>query len=1588
MNMKNATGVLSAGSVAGGGPVRSSVLASLFILFSVLAFGASAPLAGATISTIPINAPLVGNEWRGTQNILWNAVGASSSDLVDIVYRTDAFSTWLVMGQVDATLGTFSWNTTALPNANTYQIQIVDHSTPAVNAISGIFTIDNTDPVTTYAISPVTPNGSNGWYVTVPTITLTCNDGAGSGCFKTYYKWDGAALWTEYTIPFVALEGGEHILSFYSDDQATDAFLGARNEETVQTQTIKVDTAAPTVAVTSLTPPGAYNVPDAINVTLTFSEAVTSAGSLTVALNSGGSCSVPVLTNATTGTCTYTVLAGENSVGLIATLITPSVGVVEDVAGNDSTLIPTSNIPTAPFPIVIDTTAPASFTVGAVSTSGGTIVPNYWNGTNASVHVLVPFANDPSLVGGTVQLQADVGGGYVSFGPPWEILMSYPDTSILFGLSDASLEAIPDFSDGDSVTFTAIITDRADNATTGTQSATALTVDRTAPTVDADSDKTVNALVAQVAAISDSGSGVATYAWTKSVGVGTVLFSNQSGVTTNANTNISVTDVSPAGDGAYTLTLSVTDVAGNSASDTMVFVWDTVLPVLAEVTPVTNPTNNTTPNYTFSSTEAGNITYGGSCLSATTNAVAGSNTISFNAPADALYTNCTIQVTDAATNMSIALDVSDFEIDTQVANVSSITTTDADLDGRVDTATIVFTDEMKDSTFVAGDFTIGGIPATTFTSGAPNDNTIVLSHAGVAGTEAKTVAYVPGTVTDLAGNIRTAFTSGSIDAAKPVLLSARTTSVTTLTATFSEDLNESTVNGTGSQFTVAGFVVSAASETSAGVVTLTVATMPTDATPVVTYISDGPLNDLAPVPNAAVTLVWVTAVDGVAPVLTAVSISSNNDGDLIAPEWAKAGDVVTLTFTSSEAIATPAALIQGVATAISGSGTNWTAFRTMTVTDNPQGTLTFMIGFADVATPQNSGTSVTATIGSSSVFFDRTAPEVNAGSDKEVNAVVSQGATATDAAPSSVILSYLWTNQTPGVGTITFSNPSGTDTNVDTNISASADGTYTLRLTVTDNAGNVTSDEMTLIWDTVAPELLTHSPAVSAIGVLVGASTATVTFNEDIVLVNAGKVLLVNNSTSASYKGTVAVAEGDGNSAVLNIPYNGLNFGTMYRINVFGSAVRDVAGNIALQTVLTSFFTTEADTIVPVIDSLSAGSITMTGATLSATTNESATCRYAATDSAYAGMIAMTTTGGTSHSQEITGLTASTPYTYFVRCQDASGNTMTTSGVASFTTATATDTTKPVITLLGMNPISLTVGDTFTDPGATANDNVDGNITIGIVVGGDTVDTDTAGTYIVTYDVSDSAVVPNAAVQEKRYVIVVDPAVTPVTPTVALNEAAIVSAYTVAEATARFASGLQFDTTNAASVTVNGSSVIPAATITAATQASAITLGAHTYNVIVTSSTGHTANITVSYQVNADPVVQGNGELAVTGIYAVRSFATADNTFENGWKWTFRVTVPTSETQFAMKFLDFVSGSNTLPAATNIRYYTAQSSTASTTANAVTIAGANAYPASITLDSDADASTAGRQIEVTVEVRVPISTQGGSYSTSYGVQSE
>ncbi|MEW6215632.1 MAG: chitobiase/beta-hexosaminidase C-terminal domain-containing protein, partial [Nitrospirota bacterium] len=116
--------------------------------------------------------------------------------------------------------------------------------------------VDTTPPVTSLSSNPSSPDGTNGWFITTPSITLT-RDEPGT----TYYSWVSATgPWTTYSTPFNAPEG-QNTLYYYSVDTAGNA-------ETVKGQLFKVDTIAPT---TSALPAGGTYA-SAQNVTLTCND--------------------------------------------------------------------------------------------------------------------------------------------------------------------------------------------------------------------------------------------------------------------------------------------------------------------------------------------------------------------------------------------------------------------------------------------------------------------------------------------------------------------------------------------------------------------------------------------------------------------------------------------------------------------------------------------------------------------------------------------------------------------------------------------------------------------------------------------------------------------------------------------------------------------------------------------------------------------------------------------------------------------------------------------------------------------------------------------------------------------------------------------------------------------------------------------------------------------------------------------------------------------------------------------------------------------------------------------------------------------
>jgi hypothetical protein len=81
------------------------------------------------------------------------------------------------------------------------------------------------------------------------------------------------------------------------------------------------------------------------------------------------------------------------------------------------------------------------------------------------------------------------------------------------------------------------------------------------------------------------------------------------------------------------------------------------------------------------------------------------------------------------------------------------------------------------------------------------------------------------------------------------------------------------------------------------------------------------------------------------------------------------------------------------------------------------------------------------------------------------------------------------------------------------------------------------------------------------------------------------------------------------------------------------------------------------------------------------------------------------------------------------------------------------DTTPPAITLNGDSTVKVELGSTYSDAGATATDDVDGNLTDSIKIDKSAVNTAVLGSYTVTYNVSDSS--GNTAAEVTRTVNVI-----------------------------------------------------------------------------------------------------------------------------------------------------------------------------------------------------------------------------------------
>ena len=262
--------------------------------------------------------------------------------------------------------------------------------------------------------------------------------------------------------------------------------------------------------------------------------------------------------------------------------------------------------------------------------------------------------------------------------------------------------------------------------------------------------------------------------------------SSSTSIVISGNNTITLNSLS---DGTYSdCTIAIRSSTGYLSNILTItsFIVDSTAATLTEVTAVTT-TNDNTPNYIFSSSEAGTITYGGSCSSSTTSVTTGSNTITLVSLSEGTYSDCTITVTDTSSN-SVTLNISSFVIDTTAPTIAEVTV--------VTTPNTGTTPNYTFSSDEAGTITYGGSCSSSTTSAISGNNTITLVSLSLGTYSDCTI-----TVTDTAGNVSSTLTFTSFTVVEPEQMGGAMQgvelSLSTVVTTIAGTGNTGSADGTG-----------------------------------------------------------------------------------------------------------------------------------------------------------------------------------------------------------------------------------------------------------------------------------------------------------------------------------------------------------------------------------------------------------------------------------------------------------------------------------------------------------------------------------------------------------------------------------------------------------------------------------------------------------------------------------------------------------------------------------------------------------------------------------------------------------------------
>ena len=443
------------------------------------------------------------------------------------------------------------------------------------------------------------------------------------------------------------------------------------------------------------------------------------------------------------------------------------------------------------------------------------------------------------------------------------------------------------------------------------------------------------------------------------------------------------------------------------------------------------------------------------------------------------------------------------------------------------------------STFAIGDITVSGATLSGFTS--VNSSTYTFDVTPITdGFISLSVAE--STFTDLALNASIASSSLSVayDGTVPVpSVSCSLSSPTNVgTIPCTVDFGETVTGFTSSDITISGGTISGFTSTNNRVFTFNLVVTNPDTYTV--SVPAGCCQDMSGNLNSLSNALIIT-YDNVKPTLTSVTIASNHTNT----SYVRVGKSVTLSFVASEAIKDVVVTIKGHAvTASNTSGNSWSASYTFTE-DDVDGVVPFTVNFKDIS--GNVATQVSSVTSGGNVTFDGTKPAISSVSISTNNASV------TYAKPNDIVTVGYSLSEAVASQTVTIGGAAATITGGPSSWTASrtftmsnSEGLIPFSISVTDNAGNVSST-VTSVSNSTSVTFDKTPPAISAVTVpsgtykvgddiIVSITANSSTYTKNALTVNGYEQALVNNN-NGTYSATYTVQEGHTQqSAVSSLP--------------------------------------------------------------------------------------------------------------------------------------------------------------------------------------------------------------------------------------------------------------------------------------------------------------------------------------------------------------------------------------------------------------------------------------------------------------------